>query len=153
LERSVFLKESTLKKISYKGVVIGSVTDIVTTNILAIPFVVYVMTTRHLGTLPKDQIAGALTQVLQNDPVLFSTQLLIGAICSVLGGYVAARISNKYELLNGALASFLCVGFGIYAILSNSSAMPLWQHIAGFIVSPAIACFGGYIRMKTKRTD
>ena len=42
---------------------------------------------------------------------------LVGAACSVLGGYVAARIAKRDEILNTAVSSFLCVGMELYAML------------------------------------
>jgi hypothetical protein len=145
------LKGDALKRISFKGVVLGSITDIVATNILAIPLIVYITATRHLASIPKDQLSGVLLQTMQNDPVLYTTQLLIGSFCSMLGGYVAARIAKHGEILNGALAAFLCVGGGLYALVFASSHAPLWQHVVGFVASPALSAFGGYLRLKTMR--
>jgi len=145
------LKGNELKRISFKGVLLGSITDIVATNILAIPLIVYITATRHLALIPKDQLSGVLLQTMQNDPLLYTTQLLIGSFCSILGGYIAARIAKHDEILNGALAAFLCVGSGLYALVLASSHAPLWQHVAGFVASPALSAFGGYLRLKTMR--
>ena len=38
----------------------------------------------------------------------------------MLGGYVSARIAARDEVLNGALASILCIGFGIYAVVKGT---------------------------------
>ena len=140
-----------MKRISLKGVIIGSITDIVATNILALPLIIYIAATSHLSALPKEQISNELVQTLHNDPILFSTQLLIGSSCSILGGYVAALIAKHDEVLNGALAAFLCVGSGLYALLFGASSVPVWQILAGLIASPALAAFGGYLRLKTMR--
>lgn len=142
-----------MKKISIKGVVIGSVTDIVATNIVTIPLVVYVMTTSNLSTLPKDQLSNALVHTLQSDPALLSIQFFLGALCSVLGGFVAAWIAKRNEVLNGGLACFLCVGSGIYGLLFGSVTVPLWQHIVGFVTSPGLSALGGYLKMRTKRSQ
>ncbi len=131
--------------------IIGSITDIVTTNLLAIPLVVYVAATRDLTAVPKDEISGAVIQILQNDPILFSTQFLFGSVCSVLGGYVAARIAKHHELLNGALAAFLCVGSGLYALLFGATSA-LWPHLLGIVASPVLSAFGGYLRLRAVRS-
>lgn len=140
-----------MKNISIKGVIFGAVTDIASTNILAIPLMGYIIISYHLAELPKDQVSSALMQVLRSDPVLFSTQLLLGSFCSILGGYVAARIAKSNEITNGALAAFLCVGSGLYALFFTHSSMPIWQHLLGFILSPALSAFGGFLRLKTKK--
>lgn len=140
-----------MKNGSIKGVVIGSVTDILATNIVTLPLVIYVMVTRNLSSLPSEQMSNALMHALRNDPALFSIQVLLGSLCSILGGYVAARIAKRSEVLNGTLACFLCVGSGIYGLLFGAMAIPLWQHIAGFIASPVLSAFGGYLRKLTSR--
>ena len=131
--------------------IIGSVTDILATNLVTIPVVVYLTISHNLAAIPKDQVSSALMQILRNDPVLFSTQLLLGSLCSVLGGYVSARIAKRNEVLNGALASFLCVGSGLYALLFSAASAPLWQHLLSFVTSPALASFGGYLRLGVVR--
>jgi hypothetical protein len=142
-----------LREVSIKGVAIGSVVDIVATNLVAIPLVVYVTATHNLAEIPKDQVSRALMEILRNDPVLFSTQWLLGSLCSVLGGYVAARIAKHHEVLNGALAAFLCVGSGLYAIAVSPTSAPQWQHIFGFVASPALSAFGGYLRLRAVRRN
>ena len=141
-----------LKRVSIKGVVIGSVADILASNLLAIPFFIYIAVTRGLSTIPKDQIASVLLQTLRNDPVLFATQIAMGSLCSVLGGYIAARIAKHHEVLNGSLAAFLCVGSGVYSILFSPPSLPLWQQLLLVGASPALSAFGGYLRLKSAKT-
>lgn len=140
-----------MKKISIKGVIIGAGADILSTNIFAIPLLLYITVSHHLTTLPKEQFSQALMQILRDDPVLFSVQILSGSLCSILGGYVAARIAKKNEIINGALASFLCVGSGLYALFFGHTSIPIWQHVLGFILSPVLSAFGGFVCLKTKQ--
>lgn len=139
-----------MKGISIKGVAIGSVTDIVATNLITIPIVIYVMATRDFSSVPEEQLSTAIFQAMQNDTVIFAVQLILASLCSVLGGYLAARIAKRNELLNGALASILCVGSGVYGLFFGVLPVPLWQHLAGFVLSPSLSAFGGYLRIKTK---
>jgi hypothetical protein len=151
MQDQLSLKGNALKKISLMGVVVGSITDIVSTNILTVPLIIYVMATRQLSSIPKEQLSEVLLQTMQNDPLLYATQLFIGSACSILGGYIAARIAKHDEILNGTLAAFLCVGSGLYALLFATSHVPAWQLLVGFVVSPALSAFGGYLRLKTMR--
>jgi hypothetical protein len=66
----------------------------------------------------------------------------------VLGGYVSARIAKHDELLNGALSSILCVGGGMYAVISGSAADDLWMHLVFLPLSPALGTLGGFLRMR-----
>ncbi|MDD2775033.1 MAG: hypothetical protein PHU06_03665 [Gallionella sp.] len=140
-----------MNKISFKGVVLGSITDIVATNILVIPLILYITATRHLDSIPKEQFSEVLLQTLKDDPLLHTTQLLIGSFCSILGGYVAARVAKHDEILNGTLAAFLCVGSGLYALIFTSSHVPVWQHLVAFVASPALSAFGGFLCLRAMR--
>jgi fructose-specific phosphotransferase system IIC component len=73
---------------------------------------------------------------LHANPILYASQLFIGLARSILGGYVAARIAGREELLNGTLSSWLCISF-------DPSV-----EIGAFIASPAAGLLGGYVRQK-----
>ena len=73
---------------------------------------------------------------------------ILGGVCSVLGGYVSARIAKHDELLNGANSSILCVGGGTYAVISGSAADDLWMHLVCLPLSPALGALGGYLRSR-----
>ena len=63
--------------------------------------------------------ATAIMSLVHADTTLHSIQLALGLACSILGGYVAARIAKNGEVLNGALSSFLCILLGIYSAASG----------------------------------
>jgi hypothetical protein len=75
---------------------------------------------------------------------------ILGALCSVLGGYVSARIAKHDEVLNGALSAILCVGIGVYAVLSGSAASHLGLHLVFLPLSPALGALGGYLSSRRK---
>ncbi len=137
-----------MKKISFKGVIIGSILDIVASNVIGFFLVFYLTLAHKLPAVPKDQLSAALMQLLHEDPVLFSAWTLLGSLCSILGGYVAAHIAGRHELLNGALSSFLCVGSGLYTLLFGTLSAPLWEYGLIIIASPAVSAIGGYIALR-----
>jgi hypothetical protein len=69
----------------------------------------------------------------------------LGGLCSVLGGYVSARIAKHDEILNGALSSILCIGFGVYALLGGGAAGHSALHLIFLPLSPALGALGGYL--------
>jgi hypothetical protein len=69
-----------------------------------------------------------------------------------LGGYVAARLARRGEVVNGALSAYLCVGLGIVSWVTGSASLPAWQHVVAFVVSPALGAVGGYLRLKQVRS-
>ena len=66
----------------------------------------------------------------------------------VLGGYLAARVAKRGEVLNGALSAYFCVGLGIYGMAVGQAAVPVWQHLVSFVASPALGALGGYLRLR-----
>ena len=142
------------KKVSILGFVIGSVADIVGTNIWGVFMTIYVMVSYNLLQTAASSPADFTSQVLhifQTDPLIFSVNFIVGAMFSVLGGYIAAYIAKHDELLNGALSSFLCVLSGIYGLFTGSHPLYLiLLEILAFIISPLLGMFGGYLRLKQK---
>jgi hypothetical protein len=135
-------------RVSFVGVATGGITDVVASGLFAIPLVIYLVAIRNPLPAPGG--------VSCNRPVIHSSvwtygQLAIGLRCSVLGGYVAARIAKHDELLNGLLSSFLCVAFGIYPFLSGKAFQPVLEQSFLLITAPAFALLGGYLRHTQKR--
>ena len=142
-----------MKKISILGVLIGGIVDIIATNILAFPFILYVMLTRiDFLSMPQDQITIAMTKIIQGDWLLFTIQFLLGSFCSIFGGYIAALIAKHDELLNGALSAYLCVGIGIYSVSKGIGTESIFLVLLGFILSPALSLLGGYLRLLQKKS-
>jgi uncharacterized membrane protein YfcA len=111
----------------------------------------YVMLRLDLSHLSSAQAKAAIATAIQNNVPLYTTQLLIGLACSVLGGYVAARLARREELLNGALSSFLCVALGVYMVASGNDSTPHWLQVLMFVASPASALFGGYLVQRSRQ--
>jgi hypothetical protein len=135
-----------MTKISVKGVMVGGVTDIVATVVLTIPLIVYLIATELTGT-PKDPLQAAIMAAIRANPFLYGLQSLIGLACSVLGGYVAARVAKHDELLNGLLASFLPVALGVYSLATGKNSGPLLLPVLLLIASPLCSRLGGQLRL------
>jgi len=127
-----------MKKISIKGVFLGGITDVLTTNILAVPLIIYVMANIDRSHTPKEQLGAARIAALHGSVLLYTVQFLIGAGCSILGGYVAARLAKHDELLNGSLSSYLCMGIGLYSVVAGKESSWLLLELIGLAASPAL---------------
>jgi hypothetical protein len=134
-----------MNKISIRGVMIGGVTDILATVILTLPLVVHVIS--ELTDTLKDPLQTAVTAAIQANPLLYGLESVIELACSALGGYVAARVANHDELLNGLLASSLPVALGAYSLTTASESGPLLLSILLLIASPVCSGFGGHLRL------
>ncbi len=137
-----------MSKVSTPGVAVGGVVDVVASNALSIPLGVYLASKIDLSHVPQQQIPDQMLGLLHANPGLYALQLVIGAACTVLGGYVAALIARRGEVLNGALASFLCIAFGIYAMASGKSNDPAAVQTALIVISPLLGAAGGWLRLK-----
>ena len=137
-----------MQAFSWKGVVLGGITDIVATNIAAFPLAIVAAIGTDLTSLPKAERGKALVAVMHASLGFQMTGWVLGAMCSILGGYVAARIAKRGEVMNGALSAYLCVGIGVYSVIAGHSATPLWQQLVAFVGSPLLGAYGGYLRVK-----
>jgi hypothetical protein len=133
-----------MNKISIKGVVVGGVTDILATMVLTLPLVVYAIS--ELTDTLKEPLQAAVTTIIEANPLLYALESVIELACSVLGGYVAARVAKHDELLNGLLASSLPVVLGAYSLTTASESGPLLLSIL-LIASPLCSGFGGHLRL------
>jgi len=134
-----------MHRISLKGVVIGNIVDIVSTNIAVLPIMIYIL----ISSGPFGDSADSITQVLKQSTVFSVSSIILGALCSVLAGYISARIAKHDEVLNGALSSILCVAGGVYSAFSGSAAL----HLFLLPVGPVLGALGGYLysRQNPKR--
>jgi hypothetical protein len=135
-----------MKRISLKGVAIGNIADIVSTSIVVLLVTMHVL----ISSAPSKDAAGSADQVVMESSAFWIWSSILGALCSVLGGYVAARIARHDELLNGALSSILCVGLGVYALGGGSTAGPSGLHLVFLPLSPVLGAFGGYMGSRRK---
>jgi len=131
-----------LGKISFKGVIIGAVVDVVGTNLWVFAVVGYLVIKYRLYALPSGQQINELHR-LYADPAVRAVNTIVGVGFSIVGGYLAARIAGHHERLNGALSAFLCVAFSLFTIGSISMG---WV-IEGIVGSPLLGLLGGYLRL------
>src|SRR5450631_2059105 len=93
-------------KLSIKGVVIGGVAEVGLSLVSGLVLGIYLVFSIALQHLPKARIHAATVAALHSSYWLF---LLVGLLCSVVGGFVAAKLAKHDHLLNGAFSSWLCL--------------------------------------------
>lgn len=136
-------------RVSILGIVMGGITDVVSSSILAMPVIIYVMVKHDLFHAPNG--SAAIASLIHSSAWLYGLQLTIGIGCSVLGGYVAAWIAKHDEPLNGLLSSFLCAAIGVYSLFSGKDSQSVFVQILLLVIAPAFAFLGGYLRQSQKR--
>lgn len=142
-----------IKRVSIKGVLVGGIVDVVGTVVLGMPFAVFAIARDFFVHVPADRTGHAIQPAAKGAIGLYIGLLLVGMLCSVIGGFVAARLARHDELLNGALSAFLCVSQGIYSLASGKDSHPLLLQVLMFVSSPALGLLGGYLRLKQTRAQ
>jgi len=139
-----------MMKLSPKGIVIGGLVDVALSVVIGVALSLYVVVSRGLA-VRDERVHAAIAAAIQSSIWLYSAQLATGVACSVLGGYVAAGIARHDKLVNGILASWLCVGIGescLFAVTVPGSWLPRVVCIA---ITPLWYLLGAFLR--TKRTQ
>lgn len=139
-----------MRKLSILGVLVGGVVDVASSMLLGIPFGIYAVWKANLAHVPKEQLQSAIAATMHQYPIFFE-EMLVGFACSVLGGYVAARLAGHDDLLNGCMASFLCVSLGIWEVTTGKSPDPIWQQILFLVASPVLSLLGGYLCFRQRQ--
>jgi putative membrane protein (TIGR04086 family) len=135
-----------MTRLSVKGTVIGAIVDVAASSLVGIPLAVFAMLKVGALHLPREQASAAVAALIHTDPGLRSAQLLVGVLCSVFGGFLAAWIAKHDELLNGAASSFLCVAIGVFSLIAGKTPVDGY-HIMLIAISPALGILGGYLGM------
>ena len=138
----------SMGRVSVKGLLVGGVLDIVLSMILGIPLAIYAMATAHLPQMPPDQLSKALAASIHSRPILYVMQLLIGVASTAFGGYVAAWIAKRNEVLNGLLSSLVCVAVGVFSLASGKQHETALMQVVLFTLTFAAGAFGGYVRSR-----
>ena len=145
-----------MPKLSPKAIILGAIVDVGTSTVLGIPLAIYILS--HIGIStrvgsPAGDAGAVVVAVIHSNPLLWGIQLLIGGGCSILGGYVAARLAaGRDELQNAILASWLCVGMGIYTLVSGRSQGSLWLHLLLIASTPIFYALGAVVLKRSSHT-
>ena len=110
-------------RVSIVSIVVGGITDVVASTVLALPLVIYVMV--KYDPLHPAKGPAPIASSIHSSAWLYGLQLGIGLGCSGLGGYVAAWMAKHDELLNGSLSSFLCTAIGVYSVVSGKDSQSM----------------------------
>lgn len=141
-----------MHRLSVMGILVGGIVDILAANVVAlVVFTAVALATVAAGGAPANQSAFGPT--LLANPIVMTPVSVCGAIASILGGYVAARLARHDELLNGASSAWLCIASGLIGTaLAHHGNRPL--EILILPISPVLGFSGGYLwrAQKTRRT-
>ena len=137
-----------VRRVSPLAVVCGTIVDLVATNLAMVPVAVFVFAEAAEAGMTSGQQNEAFKNAFTHNSSIYAIGLVLGCAASVLGGWTAAKVARRSELLNGALSAVGCVGLGVYGWFATSSPTPVWQHVSFLVLSPALGSLGGIIRVR-----
>lgn len=132
--------------VKIRPIIIGAVVDYVATYALITLYLiaVYMKEPLETGGLPAEALQEALREMLSSQEGLL-VLLVIGALCTVLGGYLAGRLAKSEEVKHGALvgAVSLIVGVLQTGMAGEASPVPYWHELLGYILAVPAGALGG----------
>jgi ABC-type glycerol-3-phosphate transport system permease component len=75
-----------------------------------------------------------------------------GLVCTMLGGYVAARFAGRGEYATAFAVGLASLVFGEAMMLFSAGETALWLRLAGDLLVIPAAVLGGHLRMMQKGT-
>jgi nitrate/nitrite transporter NarK len=133
-----------LKRINILSIIVGIIVDMVGTMIASSIFTAIYVLSNHIDIQNIKE--------LYTNNLYISLSMIIGAIFSILGGFVAARIAKQNKLMNSAIIGIACEIVGIYTIFNGKSFLPTWYHVMAFIITIPLTLIGGALAIRFKKS-
>lgn len=131
-----------MSSISIKGILIGSLFDLIAT--LALSFALLIAVAVSTGC--DLEVAGHLAT---SGPWLV-LGLAVGSALTVVAGYLAARIAGRGELINGTLCAVLSLMVGLLFTLGEPMFLLEPWALISYAMTPLLGLLGGYLRLRQR---
>jgi len=128
-----------ISDIKFSAVIVGVVVDNAGTLLLMTVLAAALVSTG----LSEDEV---MSRMKSTNGLLLG--LILGLSCTALGGYFAAKMARKAEVLHGVLVAV----FGmVLALVFREAGTPLWFDIAGLAGMLAAGMGGAYLAQRQRR--
>ena len=131
-----------------RPIIIGAVVDYVATYAVVTLYLIFVYMKEPLekGGVPTEALQEALKEMLSSQQGLLDL-LIIGALCTVLGGYVAGRLARAEEIKHGALVGAVALIVGVLqtGMAGEASPVPYWHELLGYLLAIPAGALGGFL--------
>jgi putative membrane protein (TIGR04086 family) len=133
-----------------RPIVIGAVVDYLATYLLVTLYVVlyYAKEPLEKGGPSEGVIDEALKEMLSSQEGVLAL-IVIGAFCTALGGYVAARLAKSEEVKHGALVGAVSLVLGVVqtAMAGEGTLVPQGYELLAYIIAIPAGALGGYFAL------
>jgi len=134
------------RQFSIKALVLGFLTDVGGSLLFGIVFAILLGIYFGIQGLPESEI---VTRLQGQGLLILLPSMVVGFGFTVLGGYVAGRISKMREVFHGGLVGGLGLLFGLFFWAS----LPLWYNIVALLGVIPCGMLGGRIAKPTHLID
>jgi len=143
--------------VKIRPIVVGAAVDYLTTYLLIMLYLLayYVKDPLEKGGVPEEAIEKALKEMLSSQEGLLAL-IIIGALCTAVGGYVAGRLAKVEEVKHGALVGAASLVLGVLEAVMAGQRSPLpqeYEFLAYVIAIPAGALGGYFAQGQGKLSD
>jgi hypothetical protein len=133
---------------SWIGVLVGGITDIALSVMIFFGLAIIAAFQVPATELNPEARGAAVTAAMGASQAITLASWLLSYGATLIGGYVAARISRVQEIRVGALSAWTCLLAGMSIMATGSGVMPAWQVALIFGSTPFVAGLGGYLRLR-----
>jgi hypothetical protein len=125
-----------------KGVLLGVIADIVGSTIFKMVMLVIFAGNVATEGMSNEELNEAMLTVSQGEKFLMAT-MVAGLICTIIGGYVAARVAKKSIYLNAGAVGLVGVSVW-FGFVYSGETLSWYDSIDVTLIIPA-ALLGGYL--------
>ncbi len=140
--------------VKIRPIIIGAVVDYVATYAFITLYLIvyYIKDPLEKGGMPEEAFEKALKEMISSQEGLLAL-IVIGALCTVLGGYLAGRLAKSEEVKHGVLVGAVSLILGIVqtGMAGEASPVPYWYELLGYVLAiPAGALGGSFAQGRAK---
>ncbi|MBI2359633.1 MAG: hypothetical protein HYV04_12165 [Deltaproteobacteria bacterium] len=139
--------------VKIRPIIAGAVVDYLATYVFTFLYLIFFFMKEPLegGGPSQEAFEKAVNEMLSSPEALVALSL-IGALCTALGGYVAARLARAEHIKHGALvgAVSLVIGALQMSAVEAGYSLPYWYEIVAYIVTIPAGALGGFFAQTEK---
>jgi hypothetical protein len=130
-----------MNSINSKAVLVGWGIDIAATTVFMTGLTIFIEVSYA--------ISGEQAQDIYNSKDFLVYSLIFGLLFTLVGGYVAARLAGRKEVLHSMTVGILSILTGLACTqIGSSQEIPGWYNTISYIAAIPAAIFGGFIRAR-----
>lgn len=122
-----------------RPIIRGVLVDIVSTNLVLAAYTAWWLSERGRDVFDPTP------EAFITSPEWLLAAVIIGTLCTALGGYVAGRSAAELEVKHGAMVGVVAVAVGLVAkLIPGQAALPFSYEVLAVVIAVPAGAAGGY---------